>query len=142
MEKLKKWHEIAEASIARYELNEDTTEFGAIIFDDSRGGNISNTNIYRLSDNSLWTVDFYLEKELGIIKSIWLVHLSSEQLISDDELVIPENSARGRPSFDLSLWENVAESQWPIVHSDAELKIYHNGSNLIHFNFGISNDSN
>ena len=136
MKALRKKKETGAASAARYELNEFTTEFGAIVFDHTKGGNISNTNIYRLSDQHLWSVDFYVDKVLGTIKSIWLVQLSSTQLRYVDTLEMPLASATRTPSFDLSLWEEADGSQWPLINAAANLNIYHNGRNLIQLSFG------
>ncbi len=136
MIKLKKKGEAHERSLAHYERSEYTTDYGAIIFDNTRGGNISNANIYRLSSKQLWHVDFYVDKEIGTLKSIWFVLLKVENMTYVNDLEVSVDGGPQVPFFDLSCWKKEDGGQWPLIESDHALQVYHNGNNLMYFGFG------
>jgi hypothetical protein len=136
MEKLNKITSINAISLGKYKLNEFTTQYGTIIFDNSKGGNISNSFIYRVGYEKYGHIDIYVDKDFKFINSIWFVSLNSEILYQDDNLDISINNNYEIPFFDTKIWNNDSENLWPRVVNDNPIEVYHNGNDCVYVTFG------
>ncbi len=136
MKKLIKSSKIFAASSAKYVLNEFTTEHGTIIFDKSKGGNVTNSFIYRIGFEKYGHIDIYIDKNYKIINSIWFVSLKSTLFYLDSGLDFQVNNNFEIPFFDTSIWNNDIEELWEIVYNKNAIEVYHNGMNCIYICFG------
>ena len=132
-------------SRAHYKLDEYTTEYGALIFDDSRSGAIHNTFMYTI----LWTnqlnqnghLDFYIDKDSGRFKSIWFVLLSGFEISYKEKFESWTNAILVEPIVDIKfLWEDMpnvnSDGSWKRLKRLFPVKIYHNKRDVVQFKFG------
>jgi len=139
MKRLKKIFKIdALNRLARYKLNEYTTEYGAIIFDKSRGGKISNSFLYHVGIEEYGHIDFYIDKDFRLLNSIWFVGLKSQILLQTDEIIFPENDDFEIPFFNTSIWEGDEVDLWQKVYCQNPIEVYHNGIDFVHITFGVN----
>jgi hypothetical protein len=136
MNRLNKIAKIDAISLGRYKLNEYTTEHGTLIFDNSKGGNISNSYLYHVGYEKYGHIDIYIDKDYKVINSIWFVTLKSEILFQDENLEFPVNNNFEIPFFDTSIWDANSNDMWPRVCNEDPIEIYHNGIDCVYITFG------
>ena len=138
MSKLIKTESIFAKAFANYSINAYTTNFGAVIFDNSKDGKVSNSFIFHIGFEKFGHIDIYIDKKLRTINSIWFVNLKSHILFHDKNLVYENRSDFKVPFFDTTLWEN-KEKIWSKLNCEEPIEVYHNGYNMISIVFGIGN---
>ena len=136
MSNLKKIDKIHAKSLAKYKINEHTTEYGTIIFDNSRGGKISNSFLYHIGFEKNGHIDIYIDRTKGIINSIWFVNLNCEVSFCDKSIKFEKKKDYHLPIFDISIWGKEYLSLWPKINDDTPVEVYHNCKNIIHVSFG------
>lgn len=126
-------------SLCAYHLNERTTEYGVIAFDNDLEGNISNSFIWNAGAEKYGHVDFYIDKNFGVINSIWLVVLKSEILYQNDALQMKTSTDYRIPLIDIEMLNDVDKSvQWPKIKSEQPIEVSHNGRDVVQILFGTS----
>jgi len=136
MKNLKRTGSIHAISLAEFKLNEFTTQHGTIIFDGSKGGNISNSLIYNVGHQNFGHIDIYIDKTLKTINSIWFVSLKSEVLFHKPNLTVPKINKFKIPFFDTNIWELATDDLFPRIRNEKSVEVYHNGKDCIHISFG------
>ncbi len=124
-------------SLCSYQLNERTTEYGTIIFDDDMEGNISNSFIWREGTDDNGHIDFYIDQNNGNLNSIWLVSLKVKMLSEDMSLKMKHADEYKTPLVNLNHWEEIkTTSQWPKIDSVRPIELIHNGKDIVKISFG------
>ncbi|GJM35388.1 MAG: hypothetical protein DHS20C18_43890 [Saprospiraceae bacterium] len=148
-------------SLAKYKLDEYTTEFGSIIFDNTKGGSISNCYFFRLN-KTLETnrdvegkvlstkgsfIDFYISKKTNRIQHIDFVSLSHFETILDNSLTFDCNVSYFEPQIDVSTWVSsfgrlsnfsYDTSKYLSTEDQVDVRILFNSLNIVKFLFGNS----
>ena len=149
---------------ARYRLNEYTAAFGSIIFDESKGGNISDTYFLRYnktvrkqvhdSENVTCTtgsfIDFYIGKRSKCLQHIDFVALAHFDLSVDESLAFRCTEPFFNPVIDVSTWVSeygglsafsYDHTKYLITALQINVKIIHNGKDTVKFVFGDAQSS-
>jgi len=151
---------LGKKSLGHFKLDEYTAEFGSIIFDGVKGGNISNSYFYRFN----WTVETEIDKKTGKIKSrtgsfidfyidvesrqfklIEFVSLKCFSCKIEEDLKFELNNQFYVPVIDVSKWVSKAgrivspyndKIRYTKTEEQIKVQIIHNGVNIIQFVFG------
>lgn len=135
---MKKINIINAISLAEFKLNKYTTENGAIIFDASKEGKISNSYVYNIGHPSHGHIDIYVDKTLKTINSIWFVDLKSNILYEKPTLKFLSSPNCTVPFFDISIWGDQNEL-FARLKCEESIEVYHNGMDCIYISFGGKN---
>lgn len=128
-------------SKAYYMINEFTTEYGTIIFDDSREGTIHNCYMYSIICNN-GQVDCYVDKYSGMFKSIWFVSLAGFEIEHREDFDLREKKEYAEPIVDVQeIWKGAPpmneDGSWNRIKSELSVKLLHNRLDVVWLNFGV-----
>ncbi|MTB50633.1 hypothetical protein [Lewinella sp. W8] len=149
---------ISEKSLARYELDEYTSQFGSLIFDGSRGGSISHAYSFRFNKTVAVYRDkqgrktaelasfiyFYISKNDRWIQHIDFVSLQQFSVVeeaipfeSNEEFQIPIiDVSTFVSSFGLARGMDYDETRYLITEHQVDVLVAHNGRDIAEFRFG------
>ncbi len=145
-------------SLARFVLNEFTNQYGAIIFDASKGGDIADCYFYRFNktteierdemgrvvSTSGSFIDLYIDKKTQKFKMIEFVSLMQFNLVYTHDLEFPPKEIFYNPIVETSSWVSTtglkrafSYDPTPYLHTQDEIDvgIYHNGKDIALFKF-------
>ena len=135
--------------LANFILNQYTTEYGALIFNDSKEGSVKNSFYLRIESNNSSTnsfFDIYINKNSFYLQTIDFVKIKNFETVLNEDLALPKNDVFFNPKIDVSSWVNLYgslramdydETRYSNVTLKINAIIEHNHHDIVRIKFGI-----